>query len=104
MTLWLPVFNERNTYRHVAMNIARHVAAGDCVQTRALGMAERASFAYFAKLRYARDDQSCDFLLVEDYGQAAREPATDEAGWILTWEGRRRANRKERFRLYKIDG
>ncbi|MGB7180922.1 MAG: glycosyltransferase family 39 protein [Burkholderiaceae bacterium] len=103
MTLWLPVFNERNTYRHVAMNIKRHISDGQCVQARSVGMAERASFAYFANLKFAGDDQSCDFLLVEDYGATAQRPASDEPGWTLTWEGRRRANRKERFRLYKLN-
>lgn len=103
MTLWLPVFNERNTYRHVAQNIARHVAPDQCVQSRNLGMAERASFAYFANLQFAADEQSCNFLLVEDYGQSAAQPAATEPGWTLRWEGRRRANRKERFRLYRVN-
>lgn len=108
MTIWLPVFNERNTYRGVAHALAMQIG-GDtgCVQTRALGLAERASLGYFARLRYSRDvghttEPACAFLLVQDHGSAANlQPPPAEPGWQLLWQGRRRPNSDERFRLYR---
>jgi hypothetical protein len=102
MTLWLPVFNERNTYRHVAADLANEVPGGQCVQSRALGMAERASIAYFAKFNLDDDNAQCPYLLIQDTGLAARLAAPAEPGWTFLWEGgRRRANRSDRFRLYE---
>ena len=104
MTLWLPVFNERNTYRGVADEIASFVPPDhSCVETRALGLAERASLAYFAGLRYGDGSTPCRFLLIQDYGNAADYAPPDEAGWRLVWNGRRRARANDRLRLYILE-
>lgn len=103
MTLWLPVFNERNTYRGIADQIATFVPQdGSCVQTRSLGPAERASLAYFAKLEFSDGERPCRFLLIQDYGDASRIAPGEEAGWRLIWEGRRRARANDRLRFYGL--
>jgi len=118
MTLWLPVFNERNTYRDVAIGLGAALAAAphDCVATRNLGSAQRASFLYFAGPRFgptvgampdegaaaAGDRASCGWLLVQDTGPIAQTRTSPLAGAELAWEGQRRAERGERFRLYRL--
>ncbi|MBW6493014.1 MAG: glycosyltransferase [Burkholderiaceae bacterium] len=107
MTLWLPVFNERNTYRGIAGQLAHAVPLGSqCVAADGLGLAERASLAYFADVRFAATGggNSCDWRLIQDQGPVARAVPYPEPGWNLAWEGRRRPNLDERFRLYQRSG
>ena len=129
MTLWLPVFNERNTYRDVALGLRQALSAapGECVNARDLGPAQRASFLYFARPRFAagfdgsdrlpagngrdagfsdrdnRTGEKCGWLLVQDDGPIARTVPSAQPGARLVWQGQRRADRNERFRLYRID-
>jgi len=101
MTLWLPVFNERNTYRDMADEIASFVPPDhSCVEARSLGPAERASLNYFAGLRYGDGSEPCHFLLVQDTGLASRVAVPKEPGWRIVWEGRRRPRANDRLRLY----
>jgi len=107
MTLWMPIFNWRNTYREVSLELAAAIKTTTpinsqvCIGERGLDLAQRASFAWFGNLRFDPSAFPCSRLLVVDRrGQIQAEP---EAGWILVWEGRRRADRNERFRLYRRD-
>ncbi len=110
MTLWLPVFNERNTYRDVGQHIGTVLPKTHrCVDSRGVGLAERASIAYFGQPRLlalgaARPAGGCDWLLVQDNGPLARALSPQEPGWRLRWEGGRRGNADERFRLYERAG
>ncbi len=112
MTLWLPVFNERNTYRDVALGLHQALAAApdDCVRARGLGTAQRASFLYFARPRFAAagdppadramTTQHCGWLLIQDSrGQAEAMPYP---GATLAWRGQRRGDPAESFRLYRF--
>ena len=105
MTLWLPVFDERNTYRVIAAGARQNLPDDyDCIATRSLGLAERTSLAYFAHLRFGAGDAQqtgCDWLLIEDNGPLSRVIGPQEEGWTLVWQGRRRADPDERFRLYR---
>ncbi len=109
MTLWLPVFNERNTYRDLSAELraafdAGNANAGDCVVTDNVERAARASFYYFAQLPFAAFSEPgarCRWLLVQDNGPTARTSPDPRPGWQLLWEGRRRSDRDERFRLYR---
>ncbi len=102
MTLWLPVFDERNTYRDVAARLAAAFDGGDaCVATQDLERAPRASFDYFVRMNFAAHGAPCDWLLVQDDGPYARTVPAPMPGWKLLWEGKRRSDRDERFRLYR---
>ena len=73
MTLWLPAFNERNTYREVAQRAAQALPEGyRCVATRRLGSAQRATLYYFGRLKFGAPDEDCDWLLMQDSGPLAR--------------------------------
>jgi hypothetical protein len=103
MTLWLPAIDHRNSYRRAAEQLATHLPADhDCVETRSLDRAQRASLAYFGALRLAAGaDPRCGWLLVADSGEQARAPAAAREGWSLAWEGGRPRDRGERLRLYR---
>src|SRR5690606_38698137 len=104
MTLWLPVFNERNTYREVATRLTDAFdGQGACVATQDLERAPRASFHYFARMNFAARGDRCDWLLIQDDGPLARTVPSPQPGWSLVWQGQRRSDRDERFRLYRRD-
>jgi 4-amino-4-deoxy-L-arabinose transferase-like glycosyltransferase len=107
MTLWLPVFNYRKTYRDVASSIAQIIPQDHrCVQTAGLLDSQRASFSYFARVRFAEQRNAatpCDWFLIADRNNKPL-PAADGLQWNLVWEGRRIADRQERFRLYSRGG
>jgi 4-amino-4-deoxy-L-arabinose transferase-like glycosyltransferase len=101
MTLWLPLINYGRTYRDVATQIATRLPADyTCITPIRIGDAQLASFAYFGNMRFEFGDNDCDVILREDsvdYGAPAAPP---RYSWRLAWEGRRPADRDERFRLY----
>ena len=102
MTLWLPVFNVRSTYREVSRQAASALAPGyDCVETERLGLAQRASLQYFGGFRFGRPGQACSWRLVEDEGPLARTGASSVPGMRLVWEGGRPNDDDERLRLYR---
>ena len=103
MTLWLPMFNERNTYRDIGQAVGRQIPDGECVGTRRLNLTSRASIAYFGEVQYGGED-SCPWLLIEDHGPLVRMIAPQEPGWRRIWEGARPSDRDERFRLYRRVG
>src|SRR5690606_36529534 len=65
MSLWLPAFNARSTYRDTGLAMREHIAGTrSCVETRGLGRAERASIYYFAEARLDPPGEECQWLLV----------------------------------------
>ncbi len=103
MTLWLPWIDYGRSYRPVALSIKAALASRvdgkpACVATRALGLAERASFAYFGNLEFAKAADNCGWLLLQD---TRADKASAEPGMRLIWEGNRPGDRNERFRLYR---
>ncbi len=102
MSLWLPAFNARNTYRDIGLGVREHVAATDaCIETRGLGPAERASIYYFAEPRLDPPGEACPWLLIEDEGPVAFAEPGPIDGARLVWSGKRRDRIDERFRLYR---
>jgi len=102
MTLWLPAFNSRSTYREVSRQATAALAPDyDCVNTIDLGRAQRASLYYFGGIRFGAADQRCGWLLRQDTGPVARTAASPEPGWELRWEGSRPRDNDERLRLFR---
>jgi 4-amino-4-deoxy-L-arabinose transferase-like glycosyltransferase len=107
MTLWLPWLNYGRSYAGVAGDIASKLPDHyRCVATNGVGPAQRASFAYLGKVRFAHDDKTnCDYLLVQDNDARRRSPASmkkTEQTMTLLWQGRRTSDRKESFRLFQL--
>jgi 4-amino-4-deoxy-L-arabinose transferase-like glycosyltransferase len=109
MTLFLPDVNYSKSYASVARQIADKLPpGGGCIETN-VGPAQRASFAYYAQLPFAGvEGGKCDLLLLQDSIRLRddREILPQHRGkqWILLWEGRRPADREERFRLFRRAG
>ncbi|KND56618.1 putative inner membrane transmembrane protein [Candidatus Paraburkholderia kirkii] len=100
MTLWLPVVNYSRTYRDVAEQIAAHLPPDyTCISPVRLGDAQIATFAYFGGMHFAFDED-CDVILRQDRADYGEPSSMSEFAWKLVWEGRRVADRDERFRLY----
>ena len=103
MTLWLPWIDYGRSYRPVALSLkaamtARAGGGSGCVRAAPLGLAERASFAYFADIRFGELAENCAWQLV----QGSRSDDTRApTGMRLAWEGNRPGDRSERFRLYQ---
>ncbi|MEO7495126.1 MAG: glycosyltransferase [Massilia sp.] len=111
-TLLMPGLNYSKSYRSVAQQIADHVPAGaGCIDSNA-GASQRASFAYFGGLPFAgvgAGVNQCKLYLLQDsvrrkddgvVPQTNRRMRLDQQ-WELLWEGRRPADRDERYRLYR---
>ncbi len=101
MTLWMPAFDMRNTYREVSNRAVAVLPQDyDCIATEHLGRAERASLYYFAKLRFGDESRRCSWLLVQDAGPLAQTEVAPPPGYQLRWEGARPRDRDQRLRLY----
>ena len=102
MSLWLPAFDARNTYRDIGLGMREHIAGSDtCVETRGLGRAERASIYYFAEPRLDPPGETCGWLLIQDEGPLAFTEPAPVPDATLAWSGKRRDRIDERFRLYR---
>ncbi len=105
MTLWLPWLNYGQSYAPVAEQIGAHLPQDyRCVKTEGVGPAERASFAYLGRVKFARDnDDACEFLLVQEDRPRRKDAQLKkvEAGLTLLWQGRRASDRHESFRLFR---
>ena len=102
MTLWLPWLNYGKSYAGVGRQIGEKLPASNyCVDTN-VGAAQRASFAYFGNVEFARfGAHGCDFLLLQDRGRDPLMKKDDDSRLQLMWEGRRPSDRDERYRLYR---
>ncbi|MFZ6749615.1 ArnT family glycosyltransferase [Undibacterium sp. Ren11W] len=107
MTLFLPLINQRISYIHVAQQISEKLnTTYKCIESD-VGPSQRASFAYFGKLKFAVfSDQACDVLLLQNNtpSQLKALVATDgnlQESWQLLWSGRRTADKDELFLLYR---
>jgi 4-amino-4-deoxy-L-arabinose transferase-like glycosyltransferase len=104
MTLWLPMVNYSRTYRDVALQVAAHLPDDySCISPARLGDAQIATFAYFGNMQFSFTDD-CDVILRQDTQDFSAPSPMSSFIWKLVWEGRRAADRDERFRLYvRID-
>jgi len=101
MTLWLPIINYSRTYRGVAAQIAAHLPVDyHCIAPVRLGDAQIASFGYFQDMRFGFGRDDCDVLLRQDTDDFSDPTDLKPYRWQKVWEGRRAADRDERFRLY----
>lgn len=100
----LPWFDYGKTYRPVAEAIASVLPENHgCIAERGVSDTQRASFAYFIGLEpkawETAAGRQCDWLLVT--GNSRQELAAPDDAWTKVWEGKRPAERNEKFRLYR---
>ena len=72
-----------------------------CVKTLGLDAAQRATFAYFGKLRLNDERTDCEWLLVADRADRPLTVDGEPNQWRPAWRGQRPVDRRERFRLLR---
>lgn len=104
MTLWLPWIDSAKSYAPMMASLKKAVPLhAACITSRNLGDAQRALLDYYTNLRTQPFETvqqlACDLYLIQDErGREKIEPGSD---WKLIWHGKRKADRRESFRLYQ---
>ena len=101
MTLWLPWLDAGKSYRHMVVDLKDSLPKRyNCIAGVRIGDNQRAMLEYFGDITpRLRSTRVCDLLLVQ--GNRIAKPIEDEIGWEKIWEGGRKGDQNERFRLYQ---
>jgi 4-amino-4-deoxy-L-arabinose transferase-like glycosyltransferase len=101
MTLWLPWLDSGKSYRHMIEDLQANLPQKyNCIAGVRIGDSQRAMLQYFGNITPRRRTTGvCDLLLVQ--GNRIAKPIEDEIGWEKIWEGSRKGDQNERFRLYQ---
>ena len=104
--LWQPAVDYARSYRTVsgqlAQALAQNVRPGECVRGLSLGSGQRASFLIFNNLTFTFDAK-CTLILQQTSNQSLRDnTAAYSEGADVLWQGGRRADRQEVFRLLRV--
>jgi len=101
MTLWLPWLDTGKSYRHMVDDLKENLPKKyNCIADVHIGDSQYAMLQYFGDINPRRKaTRVCDLLLVQ--GNRIAKPIEDEIGWEKIWEGGRKGDQNERFRLYQ---
>ncbi len=104
MTLWLPWLDSGKSYRNMVVALKQALPKKyDCVASEHLGDAQRAMLHYFGNIITRRDAKMrCDFRLIQ--GDKLSKPLRDDTRWKKIWEGSRKGDKNEHYRLYQRVG
>ncbi|MGY6273239.1 ArnT family glycosyltransferase [Achromobacter denitrificans] len=104
--LWQPAVDYARSYRGVSEQLAQaleqNLRPGECVRGLSLGSGQRASFLIFNNLTFTFDAK-CTLILQQTSNQSLRDnTAAYSEGADVLWQGGRRADRQEVFRLLRV--
>ncbi|HEY4698406.1 MAG TPA: glycosyltransferase family 39 protein [Gallionella sp.] len=101
MTLWLPWLDSGKSYRNMVAALKQAMPKNhQCVAGEYLGDGQRAMLHYFGNIITRRDaKQRCDLRLIQ--GDKLSKPLLDETRWKKIWEGSRKGDKNEHYRLYQ---
>jgi len=101
MTLWLPWLDSGKSYRNMVASLKQAMPRHyQCVGREYLGDGQRAMLHYFGGIVTQRDPkQRCDLRLIQ--GDKLSKPLLDETRWEKIWEGSRKGDKSEHYRLYR---
>ncbi len=101
MTLWLPWLDSGKSYRNMVAALKQAMPRNyQCVAGEYLGDGQRAMLHYFGNIITRRDaKQRCDLRLIQ--GDKLSRPLLDETRWKKIWEGSRKGDKNEHYRLYQ---
>ncbi len=104
--LWQPAVDYARSYRTVSGQLAQaleqNLRPGECVRGLSLGSGQRASFLIFNNLTFTFDSK-CTLVLQQTSNQSLRDnTAAYSDGAEVLWQGGRRADRQEVFRLLRV--
>lgn len=101
MTLWLPWLDSGKSYRNMVASLKQSMPQHyRCVGYDYLGDGQRAMLHYFGGILTREDrKERCDLRLIQ--GQRLSKPLLDETRWEKIWEGSRKGDKGEHYRLYR---
>ena len=101
MTLWLPWLDSGKSYRNMVNALKQALPEHyQCVAGEHLGDGQRAMLHYFGNIITRQDPkQRCDLRLIQ--GDKLSRPLLDETRWEKIWEGSRKGDKGEHYRLYR---
>jgi len=107
VTLWMPVLDYARSYRGVSAELSSVLAdyerPDNCLRTLGVGAGQRASFLVFDGITFTFN-LNCPLVLQQTSPEAVREGTVyTPANARVVWEGKRRADRHEMFRLLYIE-
>ena len=104
MTLWLPLLDSAKSYQPVFASLNNALPKNyNCVSSLNVAQPQRLLLNYYTNIKLqpfeTTQQLSCDLYLLQDVkGIGDMHPGQE---WQLLWKGRRTADRKESFRLFK---
>lgn len=101
MTLWLPWLDSGKSYRNMVASLKQSMPQHyRCVGYDYLGEGQRAMLHYFGGIITRADrKERCDLRLIQ--GDRLSKPLLDETRWEKIWEGSRKGDKGEHYRLYR---
>jgi 4-amino-4-deoxy-L-arabinose transferase-like glycosyltransferase len=101
MTLWLPWLDSGKSYRNMVASLKQTLPKRyQCIAGEHLGSGQRAMLFYFGDINTQHDyKHRCDLRLIQ--GDRLSRPLLDETQWEKIWEGSRKGDKNEHFRLYR---
>ncbi len=101
MTLWLPWLDSGKSYRGMVTALQQSLPKHyQCIAGEHVGNGQRAMLQYFGDINALHDyKHHCDLRLIQ--GDKLSKPLLDETRWEKIWEGSRKGDKNEHFRLYR---
>ncbi len=103
MTLWLPLIDNAKSYYPVAKGLKQNLPKNHGCINSIMGNDQADLMHYYINLKTKHIDGpnqfSCDLLLIQADKKHEKISLNDD--WKLIWQGKRPADRNERFRLYQ---
>jgi 4-amino-4-deoxy-L-arabinose transferase-like glycosyltransferase len=103
MTLWLPLIDNAKSYYPVAKALKHNLPKNHGCINSIMGSDQADLMHYYINLKTKHIDGpnqfSCDLLLIQ--ADKKHEKISLSNDWKLIWQGKRPADRNERFRLYQ---
>jgi 4-amino-4-deoxy-L-arabinose transferase-like glycosyltransferase len=101
MTLWLPWLDSGKSYRGMVTSLQLSLPKKyQCIAGEHVGESQRAMLHYFGNIISQRDTKhQCDLRLIQ--GDKLSKPLLDETRWEKIWEGSRKGDKNEHYRLYQ---
>ena len=103
MTLWLPLIDNAKSYYPVAKALKHNLPKNHGCINSIMGNDQADLMHYYINLKtkhiVSSDQFSCDLLLIQADKKHEKISLSDD--WKLIWQGKRPADRNERFRLYQ---
>ncbi|MGC2164729.1 MAG: glycosyltransferase family 39 protein [Gallionella sp.] len=101
MTIWMPWLDSGKSYRNMVADLKHALPSHyQCIASERLGEGQRAMLHYFGNIITKRGaKQNCDVRLIQ--GDKLSRPLMDESRWTKIWEGSRKGDKGEHYRLYR---